>query len=132
MRNPKDMLSPRDMETLGAQGGSNWIPKEPRELILPFMEEEEELDRESIDGRRKKAKQIYDDYGKTITECERLRATISNYCKDVTVKIQTNNVPVVDAIKRVFGTRGTEITFEMYKQVIEKLNQIAEDNTPTI
>ena len=132
MRDVKEVLNPRDTNMLNAKGNSSWVPKNPRELLLPYVEEIQEEDRTNVESRRKKAKEIYDGYGTLINECKEIRETIAAYCKDVKVKIAANNLPLADAVKRVFGTDGTEITFEMYNTAIYYINKIAKNNTPSL
>lgn len=128
----QDLLKPRDRDILDAQAGTSWIPPDPKELILPYMEEDEDVDRTSVEFRRKKAKEVYDGYGQIIKECEELAAEIEAQSKDVKVTLDpTRHLSIIKAIKRVFpGSDGTTITFEMYKKCVQALAKTSNDNIP--
>jgi hypothetical protein len=131
--NLKRMLSPRDRDILDAQAGTNWVPKEPRELILTYVEKEEEVeDRDSIDFRRKKAKEVYDGYGKIIEDCKELEAEIEEQCKDVKITLNpATHLRVIEAVQRIFpGSDGKVVTFEMYKKCIKALSASSNNNLP--
>jgi len=129
----KRMLKPRDRGILDAQAGTNWIPKNPRELILPYMQEDKEVDRNSIDSRRKKAKEIYDGYGKMIEDCKELEQEIETQCKEVKVTLNPDtHLRVIEAIQRIFpGSDGKIVTFDMYKKCIKALAATGNANIPT-
>jgi hypothetical protein len=128
------LLHPEDRELMEGQTGVSWVPKEPREVLLPYMSDiTPEEDRKSVESRRKKAKEVMDGYSKIIAKCASTRAEIEQRCKNVTVKINSSqHLNVIEAIGRLFGIETNEITFEMYKQCIEILAQMSAENVPTL
>jgi len=129
----KTMLKPRDRSILDAQAGTNWVPQDPRELILPYMpEQDEEVDRNSIDFRRTQAKEIYDGYGKIIDDCKKLEEEIVAQSKNVTITLNpSTQLRIIEAVRRVFpGSDGKTITFEMYQKCIQALAATSEANIP--
>lgn len=128
----QDLLKPRDRDILDAQAGTSWVPPDPRELILPYIEEDTEVDRSSVEFRRKKAREVYNGYGKIIEECKELEAEIEGQSKNVKVKLDpTKHLRVVEAVQRVFpGSDGVTVTFDMYKKCIQALAKTGSDNIP--
>ena len=128
------MLKPRDRQILDQGNGISWVPKNPRELILPYIDStEEKPEKNSIEDRRQKAKNVYDGYGKIIEECKGLEEEISKQCKDATITLNpSKHLRIMEAIKRVFGTDGTTITFAMYKACVDALASTSNSNIPTI
>lgn len=126
------MLRPKDRRILDEDASVSWVPKEPRELLLPYVDEtEEEVDRNSIEFRRAKAKEVYDGYGKVIEQCKEIEDEIETQCKNVKVALNpSRHLRVMEAIRRVFGTDGTEITFEMYQACVKALGDISGQNIP--
>ena len=125
------MLRPKDRQILDQEGPVSWIPKEPRELLLPYVDENPPPERNSIDYRRQKAKEVYDGYGKIIEECKEIEDEITKQCKNVKIALDPHrNLRVMEAVKRVFGTDGTEITFEMYQTCIKALGAVSGQNIP--
>lgn len=129
----KEILNPRDRAILDAQTGSSWVPREPADVILPYIEEEDDtVDLTTVEGKRKKAKEVYDGYGKVIDTCQTMKTEIEERCKDVVIDLNpVEHLHIISAVKRVFGTDGRQITFEMYKKCIENLSRISNDNIPT-
>ena len=126
MTDLKKALNPNDTSILDAENDLSWKPKDPAELILPYLNEEEFSDEKDIDRRRRKAKEVYNGYGKLIEKSQKLRSEIEEVCKDVTVDIdESSSLNVADAVRRVFGTNGKQITFQMYKLAMEKLADIS-------
>ena len=128
----KKMLSPRDRSILDAEVGTSWIPKDPIELITPYIAEvQKDIDRTSAESRLEKAQEAFNGYGKIIERCKEIEDEIVQQCKNVKVTLKpSNNLSVIAAIKRVFGTDGTTITFEMYKKCIEALARLNNENIP--
>ena len=128
------MLRPGDRKILDDTPGVSWIPKDPRDLILPYLEEvEEDPDKDSLESRRKKAKEVYDGYGKIIEQCKELEDEIEKQSKNVTVKLNpSNNLRIMEAVRRTFGTDGTKITFQMYKTCVQALGEISGQNIPDL
>jgi len=127
------MLRPRDRNMLDEAAGINWIPKDPRELLLPYVDasDDSELDKNSLEYRRRKAKDVYDGYSKIIENCKELEGEIEQQCKNVKVSLDpSRSLRVIEAVKRVFGTNGQEITFEMYKACVKALGEISGQNIP--
>lgn len=108
-----------------------WIPEDPQEYIMPYVEqslltEEEKTD---IEKRREKAKQVYDNYSDIIKECEELEEIIDDKCKNVSVPVDDSDADVLQSLARIFGSGTKEITFEMYKLCIQELDRIS-NNIP--
>jgi hypothetical protein len=128
----QDLLKPRDKSILDAQAGTSWVPPNPRELLLPYLEEDKEVDRTSVEFRRQKAKEVYDGYGILIEECKEVEAEIEKQSKNVKVTLDpTTHLRVKEAVQRVFpGSNGLTITFDMYKKCIQALAKTGSDNIP--
>lgn len=124
MRDLKQLLNPDDQDLLSAIPGTSWVPKEPSQVLLPYKEEED-VDRDSLDYRREKSKEVVDGYSKIINQCKDLEAIIESRCKDVKIPLERkNNLTAITAMTRVFGPNTIEITFEHYKKCIEALAEI--------
>lgn len=133
MSDIESILNPRDIKALDATTQNNWIPKEPRELLLPYMDQNPLEEESDIDKRRKKAKEVYDGYGELIQSSRKLKEEIANTCKDVSITLKpSSEKAAMDAVKRVFGTDGTKITFQMYRTAIEKLSDLSNKAVPTL
>lgn len=131
MRDLSKLLNPDDHDILNALPGQNWIPKEPAEILLPYIEETE-VDRSSIDFRRQKAKEVMDGYSNIINKCKEVESMIENRCKAVKITLSPkNNLRTIEALTRVFGIKSNEITFEHYKKCIEALAEI-NSQVPTL
>ena len=126
------MLRPGDRQILEETADISWVPKVPTDLLLPYMSEDEsEPDRTDVDHRRQKAKEVFDGYGKIIERCKEIEDRIETECKNVKVTLNpTNNLRVMEAIRRVFGTDGQEITFAMYKACVKALAEKSGSNIP--
>lgn len=126
MTDLKKMLNPDDRDIINATGGTNWVPKEPRKVLLPYKVEtsvEEVLD---VDKRRKKSKDVVDGYNVLGNECRRLEAKIEQQCKDVKITLnRAEHLRVMEAMGRVFG-QGllTEVTFEHYKLCVKEFAKL--------
>jgi len=131
-RDIKSLLSARDRDILNATTGSSWVPEDPVETILPYISEEiQEPEDNSIEDRRIKAQKVLDGYEKIEKDCDILKAEIAERCKNVVVDLNPQeHLSVIDAIKRVFGTDGMTITFQMYQRCISELAQLAENGMP--
>ena len=123
MRNLKDMLTPDDFALINADTSVNWIPKDPQEVILPYINIDSSEEEEKIEEQRRKSKEVIDGYSKIIEECKQLEAVIEDRCKNVKTTInRQEHLPVIQAMARVFGQgEQTEITFEHYKACIKAL-----------
>jgi hypothetical protein len=126
------ILTPRDRSILDAQAGTTWVPKEPKDLILPYADTVvTPPDRVSTEFRKQKAKEVYDGYGKIIETCLELEDEIEAQCKNVSIPLNSSqHLSVMNAVKRVFGTDGTQITFEMYKQCVQALAALGDKDIP--
>lgn len=125
----KKPLNFDDLFTLDAKSTVNWQPKDPRELLLPYLSNEQIIAETDIDKRRKKGKEVYDGYNQLEQKCNLLKQEIENNCKNVEVSLSSSNqLDVISAVQRTFGTDGNKITFEMYKKALEKLHEIADQN----
>ena len=119
-------LTPDDLAAINASSQTNWVPKQPRELILPYITEMSPEEKGDIEKRREKAKEVYDGYTKVIEESKRLEDELSERCKDATVTFdKSTNMRTYDAIGRVFGRRDNKITFQMYKMAVQQLAKIS-------
>jgi hypothetical protein len=123
----KKLLNPSDQQFLDETTGVSWVPKNPRELILPYMSDVPEEEKKDVDKRREKAKEVVDGYTKIVEDCKRLEGEIEQRCKHVKVPLSRGkHLPVIEAVARVFGLGEVEeITFEMYKVCIRELAKIA-------
>lgn len=131
MADIKKLLSTEDIEAINATGATNWIPKDPRDLLTPLATfyPDNEVDRTSVEYRREKAKEVVDGYADIIDRCRVLEDSISEKCKDVSVTlIPSKHLAVIQALGRVFGKgEQTVITFEMYKACVHALAAIGTD-----
>ena len=129
MRDLKKMLNPDDADLLQEQAGVSWVPKDPREVLLPYMSDVPNPEDKDIETRRDKAKQVVDGYTKVIEDCKRTEAEIEQRCKDVKVPLnKAQHLSAMEAVTRIFGVSNPEeITFEMYKVCIRELAKIAND-----
>lgn len=123
----KKLLNPEDQELLQETAGVSWVPKNPRELLLPYMSDTQNEEEEGIDKNRQKAKEVVDGYTKIIEDCKRLEGEIEQRCKNVKVTLNRGqHLPVIEAVARVFGLGEVEeVTFEMYKICVKELAKIA-------
>lgn len=130
--NTKGEFPEQDRLMLELQSKSEWVPPDPTKLIAPFISKStgETSEKES---RKLKAQNVIDNYGKIIEECETMRAKIEEKCKNVVVPLDPDNdIRVIEAAGRLFRREVNEITFEMYKEAIERLAKISNDGTPSI
>jgi len=120
----KKTLSPQDVNSLGAQAGVTWVPKDPREMLLPYMSDVPNDGEQTEDKIRAKAKEVIDGYNTIIKDCERLEATIAERSKDVKVPLtREKDLRVIEALARIFGLGEVEeITFQMYQVCIRELS----------
>jgi len=129
-------FSARDRELLGLEPGATWIPKDPIDLILPYMEKEPNEEETDLEARRKVAAQVVDAYGDIIRRCEEIEEEISVQAKDVTIPLSPDtHYSVQVACERVFGIPAeevTEITFEMYKAVVQAMAEVSDPGTLTL
>ena len=131
MRDLKEILSPRDRSILDAQTGTSWVPRDPREVLLPYIVKDPATEDNDVDSRQKKAKEIYDGYGKLIQTCEELKKDIAKRCKNVVATLNPQqHLNIMDAVKRIFGTDGTQITFQMYQKCVQEMAKQADDSIP--
>jgi len=123
----KTALNPRDAKLLGEKIGQEWIPQNPRELILPFtVEKDLGSVTDSVEGKKIKAQAVYEKYGDIIKQSENILKEIEKTCKNATITLKPESEHrVMEAVRRVFGTSGDNITFEMYTMAIKKMAQRA-------
>lgn len=127
----KEILSPRDKGILSTNNGSSWVPNDPIDVLLPYINEKKVKPEEnSIEDRRKKARDIYNGYEDIEKQANLLKEQIADRCKHVAVDVSPSEQTVVDAIKRVFGTDGTKITFQMYQRCISEMANRSEQSIP--
>jgi hypothetical protein len=127
-------FSPIDRDTLERTSGVGWVPREPSDLLLPYMEKEGEEETTGVETRREKAKEIVAKYEEIQEKCKRIEDEISNRCKDVKVVLdKKDNLRAIEACERLFGRQGIkEITFEMYKAAVQAMTARANTATPEI
>jgi len=122
----KKLLNPDDKQLLEENSGVSWVPKNPREVLLPYMSDVPNEEAGDLESRRKKATEVIDGYTKIIEDCIELEAEIEDRCKTVKVPLNTGeHLNVIEAIGRVFGIQAEEVTFEMYKVCIKELSEVA-------
>jgi hypothetical protein len=127
----KTILSPRDQSILDATTGTSWVPKDPIEPLLPYVGQEATKEKGGVEERREKAKEIFDQYGKVIENCKELEDEIVERCKNVVVTLDpSQHLRIIEAVQRVFGTDGTQITFQMYQRCIKELAKVSGDSIP--
>lgn len=127
-------LSELDRSLLESDSSIKWIPPNPEELLLPYVDQTQLTDEEKTDleKRRAKGKEVYEQYSNIISECKELENQISDRCKKVSVEIKDRNqLNVLEALGRVFGFGVNKITFDMYKQCIQELEKINQNNVPS-
>lgn len=126
------MLNPRDRRIIDDSPATNWVPREPRELLLPYMNRDTSaVDRTSVEFRRQKAKEVYDGYGKIIEKCKQMEDEIEAQCKNCTITlVPDKHLRIMEAVKRVFGTDGTQVTFAMYKAAVQAFSALSKQNIP--
>ena len=126
----KQILSPRDQNLLKADAINNWIPKDPTTVISSYVKSTEE-DKKTFDSQKEKAKAVYDGYGTIIDKCKELEAVIEGQCKNVSIKLDPQkHYTVIQSVRRIFGTDGSEVTFEMYKTCIAELAALGANAIP--
>lgn len=129
--NTKGEFPEQDRLMLELQSKSEWVPPEPAALVAPYLEKKPIEEVQTVEARREKAHQVLRDYAKLIEECETTRAKIEAKCKNVVVSLDPeNDARVIEAASRLFKREVTEITFEMYKEAIERLAKISNEGTP--
>jgi len=121
-QNIKKALNPRDHFILDATANSSWVPKKPVDLLLPYIDEKSEEENNDIKVRKRKAKEIFDGYGKIIEKTKEIKEEIAARCKNVAITLDpSRSLRVIEAVQRVFGGDGRQITFQMYQRCIEEL-----------
>lgn len=126
-------LSEMDRILLERDTTIQWVPEDPEEFILPYINQSKltEEEKTDTDKRREKTKEIYDNYSNIVKECEKLEEVIEEKCKNVKVPVEPNSQSnVLQSLARVFGSGTNEITFEMYKLCIQELDRIS-NNIPS-
>jgi len=122
----KKLLNTDDQNLLSENAGVQWVPENPREVLLPYMSNVPNEEEEGLDTRRRKAKEVVDGYTKIIEDSKVLEGEIEERCKNVKVPLNTGqHLSVIEAIGRVFGIRSEEVTFDMYKICVKELGKIA-------
>ena len=131
MRDLKEMLSPRDRSILDAQTGNSWVPRDPREALLPYVGEDPIREENKVATQQDKAKEVYDGYGELIETCEELKGEIAERCKNVVVTLNpSEHLSIIKAVRRIFGTDGTQITFQMYQKCVQEMAKLADNSIP--
>ena len=123
MRNLKQLLSPDDRDIINSNTEVSWVPKKPREVLLPYIPESTDVEESELDQRLKIAQEVLSGYQDIITECKELESTIENRCKNISVSLnKQQNLYAMQAMARIFGQGLQEIiTFDHYKACIKAL-----------
>lgn len=125
------LLTEKDRRLLSATSKSTWTPPDPMELILPFRREDEIKGETDLEKRRRKAREVLEGYQRLEAECKEAREELSRRCKDVVIGIDpSRNRDVLIAARRIFKRDVTEITFEMYKQLVHTMAEVGNDLVP--
>lgn len=130
----RNNFSERDRNILEATSESTWVPPNPRDLLLPYIEKEDTVQGETeLERRQRKTIEVMDGYNKIIQDCQEARAKIVERCKNVSVPIdEINNPAVLEAVRRLFRKDAKEITFDMYVQVVHALAEVGNDEVPRL
>lgn len=133
MAKKNNPLSLKDKGIMNAGGQDNWIPPDPAELLLPYIEQSPEEELDTVEKRREKSKQVYEGYGDVIEKCKELRANIAQRCKEVVIPLnEQQHKSVLAALRRIFGfVDVSEITFDMYKIVVEEMQKLNNKTIPS-
>lgn len=127
------LLDPSEISAINAEPGISWVPKNPQEVLLPYIEQQK-AELGSTEDRRERAKKVMEGYTKIINKCKSLESEIEQRCKNVSVPLtRSRHLNIIEAISRVFGIdeeQITSITFEMYKVCIQKLAAISNAGVP--
>lgn len=125
-------LSPKDNAIMNAGGRENWIPPDPAAVLRPYIEKAPEEDLSEIEARRKKAKEVYEGYDDVAKQCRDLKEKIVERCKNVKIPLtDERHSRVKQALRRVFGfTDIDEITFDMYRIVVEEMQKLNNNSIP--
>ena len=132
MAKKNNPLSSKDKGIMSAGGQENWIPPDPAELLLPYIEQAPKEELDTIEKKRAKAKEVYEGYGDVIEKCKELRANITQRCKKVVIPLtEQQHKGVLTALRRIFGFIDvSEITFDMYKIVVEEMQKLNNKTIP--
>jgi len=131
--NSKGEFPEQDRLMLELNSKSDWIPPDPAALVSPYLEKNGLGKDTPIEKRRAKAQEVMDGYGKIIEECQVMRADLEKKCKNVVIPLDPDvDIRVIEAGSRLFRRKITEITFEMYKEAIERLAKISNNATPKL
>lgn len=120
-----------DRMMLRLRSESDWVPPDGVNMVLPYLEKESLENESDVDTRRRKAQQVMDGYQKIIDRCEEMRVEIEKRCKDVVITVPRDQPAVVDAVRRLFKADLKEITFDMYKQIVQRMAEIGNQGLPT-
>lgn len=124
MTDPNKLLSQNDLSLLQGPREVSWIPKNPRELLLPYISQDNAIEKTDLDKRKEKAVDVYNKYSNLINQCKIVEDEIKERCKNVYVTLKpSKHLNVIEALGRIFGIDSETITFEMYKICIERLDQ---------
>jgi len=127
------MFSDKDRALLEATSKSTWTPPNPVDLIIPYLEKDGIEGESDLDKRRRKAKEVMDGYAEVITKCQNLRKFLDEKCADVIVPLDPKkDLRVIESARRVFKRDVSEITFDMYKQIVFLMAKTGNDGVPTI
>lgn len=126
MRDLKSLLTPDDFDTVNATADISWLPKEPKEILLPYIPNSTDVEDSKLDQQRKKTKEVLDGYTNIINSCKQVEAQIEERCKQVKVPLsRKKSLRVVEAMARIFGQGEQEtISFDQYKACIKALAKI--------
>jgi hypothetical protein len=131
--NRQGIFSDKDRKVLDATSKSTWIPPDPVDLIIPYLENKSIEDESDTDKRRRKTREVYEGYANLESDCREMRDKIAERCKNIKIMIsEDKNKVVFDAASRLFRREVKEITFEMYMQIVHGIEQLGKNSIPRI
>ena len=126
-------FSDKDRRLLEMTSKSTWTPPNPSELILPYLEKDAVEGETDLEKRLRKSQEVLDGYAEVIKKCDALCKELEAKCKNVSVPIDPEkDIRVLEAARRVFKRDISEITFDMYREVIKKMAAENNSGVPTL
>jgi hypothetical protein len=126
-------FSDKDRRLLEMTSKSTWTPPNPSELILPYLEKDAVEGETDLEKRLRKSQEVLDGYAEVIKKCDALCKELETKCKNVSVPIDPEkDIRVLEAARRVFKRDISEITFDMYREVIKKMAAENNSGVPTL
>lgn len=124
-------FSEQDRKLLEATSKSTWTPPEPRNLILPFMPEDEKTEETDLERRYRKSVEVLEGYQRLEAKCKEIREEITERCKDISITIDPKkDKRILEAARRLFKRNVKEITFAMYKELVHSMANMGNKMVP--